>query len=506
MTDSPTPASVPTLRDAPATLPWHARALDAVSLATATVAISALVFGGFRVRFDTVRVSVQSPWRALGLLAVVLFVRHALHRREHVGARLARAWRRWRSDEAVRAALRALVFVRLPIILAAYFAVVITGYPMGKEPPFRASKNEFLNLPARWDAGWYLGIATDGYHPASRANVQQNIAFFPAYPMLMRVGGTLLGARAANAEGGTENFVQLTERANERTLLAGWLLSLGATFLALVYLWRFANETLGPRAPAGAVLLISAYPFAYFFGAVYTEGLFLLGTVATIYHFRRGEHLAASAWGLLVGLTRPNGCLLSVPLALMALQRSYLPRTLAAGDPAPRPGFPAFVQSILVAAMPGIGMVIYTAWLWTITGQPIAWMQAHQAWGRSYQSVGALLGDRVETISVLGLYEYSRMAPVEFLYVVCLVACLATLWPMGRRLGWSYVVLVLITVLPPLFAGGFLSMGRITSTLFPVFVYLGWRIPETRQQQVALFGVALQGMLAALFFSWHPVF
>jgi hypothetical protein len=68
------------------------------------------------------------------------------------------------------------------------------------------------------------------------------------------------------------------------------------------------------------------------------------------------------------------------------------------------------------------------------------------------------------------------------------------------------VVLVLVTVLPPLFAGGFLSMGRITSTLFPVFVYLGWRIPVARQPQVALFCMALQGMLAAMFFTWRPVF
>ena len=35
------------------------------------------------------------------------------------------------------------------------------GYRDGGAP-FRLCKNEFLDLPARYDAGWYLGIATDG--------------------------------------------------------------------------------------------------------------------------------------------------------------------------------------------------------------------------------------------------------------------------------------------------------------------------------------------------------
>jgi Gpi18-like mannosyltransferase len=65
------------------------------------------------------------------------------------------------------------------------------------------------------------------------------------------------------------------------------------------------------------VWLIAAYPFALFFGAIYTESLYLLGATAAFYHLRRRELWRAGAWGLLVGLTRPNGAFLSVPLALI---------------------------------------------------------------------------------------------------------------------------------------------------------------------------------------------
>ncbi len=62
------------------------------------------------------------------------------------------------------------------------------------------------------------------------------------------------------------------------------------------------------------------YPFALFYSAAYTESLFLLTVVAACYHFERDELWQAGLWGLIAGLTRPNGCLLSVVLALMAIR------------------------------------------------------------------------------------------------------------------------------------------------------------------------------------------
>jgi hypothetical protein len=117
-----------------------------------------------------------------------------------------------------------------------------------------------------------------------------------------------------------------------------------------------------------------------------------------------------------------------------------------------------------------------------------------------------LLGDRVEAIAEYGIYQYSRSEPVEVLYVLSLVVCVLCVWPVIRRLGAAYGALILITVVPPLLAGGFLSMGRITSTIFPVFVYLGWRVPVRRRPEVAMACIALQAMLAAMFFTWRPVY
>ena len=141
--------------------------------------------------------------------------------------------------------------------------------------------------------------------------------------MLTRVGAALLGAHggmAKNTDG--LNVAEFTYHQHRRIALAGMIVSLGGFAWALVYLFRLAREMLDDDAAAGAVAKCCAYPFSLFYSAFYTESMFLLTLAGTFYHFRRREWFAAAAWGLALGLTWPNGCLISVPLAVLALQQS----------------------------------------------------------------------------------------------------------------------------------------------------------------------------------------
>jgi hypothetical protein len=75
-----------------------------------------------------------------------------------------------------------------------------------------------------------------------------------------------------------------------------------------------------------------------------------------------------------------------------------------------------------------------------------------------------------------------------------------------RHLGPVWVAFVLINVVPPLLAGGLLSMGRLTSTLFPLFLALGAHVSSQRLPgYVAAFAV-LQGFAATLFFTWRALY
>jgi Gpi18-like mannosyltransferase len=294
--------------DPPARLPAWARGLDALAIVTLVLSIFLILFGGFVVHLPGLRVSVHSPARVLFIAAAAIAIRHATVPALPLHVRILRRLRAARSDSPGVIASAALAS-RVAVLLVGYFAVLTIGFSPN-QVGFEATGDPLLNLPARFDAGWYGGIALEGYHFQGRFDRQQNVAFFPAVPLLTRAAGHLVGAFAPGVPMGVRMA---------RALWAGVVISMIAFVWAAVYLVRLARDSIGDIYAPAAVALLSAYPFAVFFSAPYTEGVFLLTAVGAFYHFRRRDWWIAATWGLLAGSTRPNGCLLSVALACLLL-------------------------------------------------------------------------------------------------------------------------------------------------------------------------------------------
>jgi hypothetical protein len=51
-----------------------------------------------------------------------------------------------------------------------------------------------------------------------------------------------------------------------------------------------------------------------------------------------------------------------------------------------------------------------------------------------------------------------------------------------------------------------LSMGRVTSILFPVFLWLGAAIPAHHRTAWMVLFASLQALVAMMFFTWRPMF
>jgi len=476
--------------------PRWARALDFLCLAFILLALIVAFSGGFRVRLFDARLAVTSPYRMLLLAAIFGIVRHVVRPRPPIYADLpARIRTAWNTD-AVRTACAAVVSTRAAIMFVGYMAIFLIGYNNGRAP-WRVSDNEFGNLPARWDVGWYLGVAIDGYSfsPQVQANAgQQNIVFFPAMPLLIRVAGRLFGGSPLAYTWG------------------GVVVSLIALLAGLTYLFRLARDLLGSETISGYVVwLVAAYPFALFYGVPYTESLFLLGSAGAFYHFLRGEFWKGGAWGLLVGLTRPNGCFLSVPLALMALE-PWLPRWLAGGTRVAEPDRIAqrtaarLLSSMAAASLPGIGVLLYSAYIWSLTGDPLSWAEGHIAWGRSYQGLWILVTERYQYLSEAGVYNYTSQGAADFIQLIGVVFVLVPVWPVARRFGLAFAVFILINILPPLAAGGLLSAGRFSSVLFPAFIWFGSVVPERQRPGWIAAFMALQALNAAMFYTWRQLY
>src|SRR4051812_15504809 len=204
---------------------------------------------------------------------------------------------RQRFDGALRSSGLTFVWTRALVFVVALVAVAAFGVDarneglfdsLGLTHPFLDS---VLSPLARWDSVWYLGIAHDGYSGASSA-------FFPLYPLLVRTFA-VTGSPGA-------------------LLVSAYFVSLGSLLGALWLMQRLVALELGSDAVArSAVLLLAVFPGALWFGAPYSESLFLLLSVGAFYAARTGRWWVAGALAAPAAATRSAGIVLVVPLLVL---------------------------------------------------------------------------------------------------------------------------------------------------------------------------------------------
>lgn len=453
-------------------LPRWAGAIDAVAGTAVLLGIMIAFSGGFRETTPLGQLSMTSGTRPIVTGMVLFALRHWLVPRPSVLLRARSGAARWWATPATRALVPVFVSTRAGVIVIGFVGIALLGYAPDT-PPYRIHENDFLNMPARWDTGWYMGIAERGYEwqPAN-ATGMQNIAFFPAFPLLMRYVSLPLG---------------------RETIWAGVFISLTSFFFALRYLFLLVRDRLGDDVATFSIVFIAAYPFALFFSAAYSEGLFLLGAVAACYHFERDQLRRAAAWGLLAGLTRPNGCFLSVALGLLALRDGI---ALDA----------RLTRRLLAASAPGLGLIAFSAYIYALTGDPLEWAQNHAAYGRVYRGAVDLILDRMRYIQAHGVYGYVSGLPLDWINGLPVVFAIAAVWPIYRLLGVAYAALVVVNVAVPVLIGGVLSMGRVTSTLFPLFIWLAAAVPAQLRMSLLIAFAMAQALFAIAFFTWRPLY
>lgn len=467
-------------------LPKWATALDLVAVVMALIAISVAISGGFRIWIFDLRLSVTDWMRPAIWSLVAIAIRHAVLRTQPIHRRVVDSVTSWWRSPETKVVLPIHFSSRFGVLLVGFLAVQLIGFPPEAANRWSIYTNAFLDLPSRWDTGWYLGIANEGYSyiPEAGQEHQQNIAFFPAFPMSIRYLSVLFG---------------------RQVLWTGVGISLVSFFFALTYFLRLARSLLKDEEQAvTAVMLLAAYPFAVFYSAAYTEGLFLLTLMGAVYHFHAQQWWRAAMWGFLCGLTRPNGSLLSVVLALMVVAPLWDATQKRIVLPAG--GWKSIAGRMLAAASPGFGMLAFSAFIYRLTGNPFMWTMQNVAWGRVYRGLDSIVSDRVDFIAANGLYGYASTQTIDMFYLLAVLLALAAVWPVYRRFGVAFAALILITILPPMAAGGLLSMGRVTSILFPVFLWMGAVVPARhRHAWIGLFAL-LQGFVAVMFFTWRPLF
>jgi hypothetical protein len=453
-------------------VPAWVRMLDGTALVLLFVAVLLIPGDGMRFTVGSVRVAVSSAVRVAVWAAIVIAARHAFYRRPALPARVV-SWLRADVQWAeIRFAARLFLTTRLTPILIGLLAVAAIGIakPVGNQP----YDSPWLNLPARWDAIWYAEIAAFGYRWNGDPLQQQSVVFFPGFPLAIQLVSRFMGAQV---------------------FYAAWFVSLAAFAGAVPLFVRLARRFLDDRAAADSAWLLATYPFAIYFSAAYSEGLFLLTICGAFLAMHERKFGRAAAWGLAAGLTRPNGWLLALPLMVLAFHRQTLPSTAR-----------EWLRRGAAVAAPIVGMLLFSLYLYLQFGDGLIWLRGQAAWGRLYRGLHLFAADRLTYVRDAGLVQYLLDQPFDALNTCAALLALGLVVPISRRLGIAYGALVAVMVLPPLLMGGATSMGRMTSVLFPMFIWLAATLPERHRTSAMVIFATLQGFAATLFFTWRELY
>jgi Mannosyltransferase (PIG-V) len=354
-------------------------------------------------------------------------------------------------------------------------------------PPFEAydARSDLLFLTfAQWDSGWFLRIADHGY------DIPATSAFFPAYPLVARAVGVLLGS----------------------TLVAAVLVALVAAGIAAVLVWRIARAAAGEGVAGDAVLLLALYPSALVFTGAYSDGLFLAFAAGSVLAAMRGRGWTAGVLGGLAVGTRLFGLALVPALLVLLWPRDRSRREL--------------VRSAPVLLLPA-ALGLYCLYLDHRFGDPFAFANAQSLYwlretsplgpiGGLWDSISAAYHGAAELARHLprrlgepeGFPDRDRFALWNVLHLLLLAAALWLTWFAWRRLGPAlglYAVGIDAAVLSgtheffPL-----ASLPRYLLANFPLFIALALLLrdrPRAREATLIAFGAV--GAVAAVAFSRH---
>lgn len=300
---------------------------------------------------------------------------------------------------------------------------------------------------ASYDGVHYLEIASLGYFKSFLT------AFFPIYPILIKLLGLLLGNQ----------------------FLSSIILSFVFTYLSVIGLYR-----LGGLKP---VILLLSFPLSFFLLCSYTESLFLSLTVWSYIFYKKGSIWPSILLGSMATATRVYGAIFLIMILYLAFKKSFY----------------LFPKKIFLMSL---GLLGYMTFLYLNFHDPIAFFHNLSAWGKN-----------VLTFPPQTIFRYLKIlvfvSPKLPQYYVALLELSAAIF--GSIVAWyfyrtekiEYLIYVFLGVVVPMMTGTLQSLPRYLVSLFPIYMvhykrsHLYLLIPLSLCLQFGIFYAFLNGIFVS---------
>ncbi|MGA0879461.1 MAG: hypothetical protein ACO3SP_10115 [Ilumatobacteraceae bacterium] len=333
----------------------------------------------------------------------------------------------------------------------------------------RSAVSMILDVLTSWDGIWYMRIVRYGYPVHVPPNItyddtQARVAFFPAYPYLVRVVDRILPGGDTAAALAT-NFL------------------LGAVFVVLVGF--LAREWFGDEAMGRAMIVVALFPGSLVLSLAYSEALLLALAAACLLLLQRQHWVLAGLVAALATGARPNGVALVAACAVAGIVAARQSRSW---------------RPLIAPLLAPWGFVAVQIWIDHHTGEKNVWFRVQgEAWKE-----GASFG-LTAIRRTLEAFTQPLTSPTDVITAVSFVTTLVVVWIAWRKhklppaaAAYSAVVVALM-LLPATVT----ARPRFLFTAFPLLIAASVWLGAPRRANVwpYLVGFGLMGLssLTALY-------
>ena len=193
---------------------------------------------------------------------------------------------------------------------------------------------------ANFDGIHYLLIAQNGYS-------QYEQAFFPLYPILIKFFSFIF-----------KNYLV-------SSLIISYVCFLTGLFVFKKYLGEILKNK---KQVIWTLIFLIIFPSSFFFGAVYTESLFFLTFISSLFFFQKKKYAKSAIFAFFCSLTRLIGVFILIPFLIKILLEKE-----SVGN--------KIKKYFLLILSPIIGFASYCYYLFKTTGDPFFFFNSQPAFG-----------------------------------------------------------------------------------------------------------------------------
>jgi len=348
-------------------------------------------------------------------------------------------------------------------------------------PKYQVVENQNIYPWSNFDGVHYIAIASRGYINEGR--------FLPLFPMIIAAISYPLSI-----------FLEI-QPYGPVTFWTGLLISNFFFLLAIHYLYKLLRLDYKKETVMRTILLLIVFPTSFFFVSVYTESLFLLLSVLSIFSARKKQWGRAICFAMLLTITRLPGILITIPLLYEFITNEIKLKEIDQLRKLLTLRNMAKLLPFLLITLPLFGYSYFNYLKWQ---DPLFFIHAHDL-GNS-RSVSSLVFPLVTVYRYLkifltvnfNLYEF-WVAIIEFISLI--IASIGIIYSFIKKIRTSYQIFSISLISLPILSGTLSGFPRYSIIAFPLFIGLALRLEKHSKlfKLILFISILFQAVLLMLF-------